>query len=212
MADPSFSGAVGKPAAGFPRLAIVYKNVSDLKPNTRNPKIHSKKQIRQVADSIRQFGFNVPILTDATGSIVAGHARCEAAKLLGISAVPTISLEDLTEAQARAFMIADNRLCEIAEWDNQLLAQDFKELSVLDLGFSLETTGFETAEIDLFIGGLSPAIQGPDPADRVPESAAAAPVTEPGDLWLLGHHRVCCGDARDADSFTRLMEARLATL
>ncbi len=135
-------------------IAIVYQPVSALKLDPRNPRVHGPKQIRQIARSIEAFGFVVPILVDASGKIIAGHGRISAAQLLGWSEVPTICLDHLTEAQVKAFMIADNRLTENSTWDDRLLAQHLKDLSLLELDFSLEVTGFEMGEIDLRIEGL----------------------------------------------------------
>jgi ParB-like chromosome segregation protein Spo0J len=117
-------------------LRIIYRPIDELKPDPANPRRHSKKQIRQIRDSIEAFGFVVPILIDRDGNVIAGHARLLAAKALGWSEVPTLRLDHLTPAQVRAFRIADNRLTEIAVWDDRLLAEQFRELSLLDLDFS----------------------------------------------------------------------------
>src|ERR1700751_164264 len=106
-----------------PRISVVYRRIEDLKPDPATPRRHTKKQVRQIADSIRIFGFNVPILIDGDGKIVVGHGRWLACHLLGITEVPTVCLDHLTPAQARAFMIADNKLAEIATWDDRLLAE-----------------------------------------------------------------------------------------
>src|ERR1700758_2177227 len=172
-------------------MSVVYRRVDDLKPDPRNPRLHSKKQIRQIATSIETFGFNVPVLIDSHGQLIAGHGRVLAAQLLGMTHIPTIMLEHLTEAQICAFMIADNRLTENSVWDDRLLAEQFKELSVLDLDFSLEATGFEMGEIDLRIEGLNSRREA-DGADDLSELPAGPPVTRVGDLWLLGEHRVYC--------------------
>ncbi|MDO8432460.1 MAG: ParB/Srx family N-terminal domain-containing protein [Candidatus Binatus sp.] len=137
------------------RISIVYQPITALQLDPRNPRAHSPKQVRQIARSIEAFGFNVPVLIDGNRKVIAGHGRVLACKLMGWSEVPTISLEHLSEAQARAFMIADNRLTENSVWDDQLLAEQLKELSVLDLDFNLEATGFEMGEIDLRIEGLT---------------------------------------------------------
>ncbi|MHA1569878.1 MAG: ParB/Srx family N-terminal domain-containing protein [Alphaproteobacteria bacterium] len=129
-------------------LAIRYRAPAALKPNERNARTHSKKQIRQIADSIERFGFNNPVLIDREGGIVAGHGRIEAAKLLGIEKVPTIGLEDPTKAEIRACVIADNRLAELAGWDRELLAIEFQGLIELELNFDVTITGFETPEIE----------------------------------------------------------------
>lgn len=137
------------------QLVVVYLALSALVLEPRNPKQHSRRQIRQIARSIETFGFAVPILVDRTNKIVAGHGRYFAAQSLGLTEVPVIRLEHLTEAQAKAFRIADNRLTEISIWDDRLLAESLKELSELDLNFSLEATGFDTGEIDFRIEQLT---------------------------------------------------------
>jgi DNA modification methylase len=193
-------------ASHAPRISIVYRPIDQLKPDPANPRLHSRKQIRQIAKSIETFGFNVPILVDHAGNVIAGHGRLLACRELAITEVPTLCLDHLTQAQARAFMIADNRLTEIASWDDQLLAQQLKDLSLSGLDFSLEITGFEMGEIDLRIASLedTPAPDA-DPADVLPESPAGPPVSKIGDVWLLGHHRVLCGNALDPEAFTALM-------
>src|SRR5271156_2650598 len=139
----------------FP-LKIEGCRISELKLNPENPRIHSPRQIRQIARSIEAFGFNVPVLADAELNVIAGHGRILACRQLGLSEVPVIRLERLTEAQVHAFTIADNRLTENSVWDDKLLAEQLHELSLLDLDFSLGATGFEMGEIDLRIEGLNP--------------------------------------------------------
>ena len=185
--------------------------VASLKPCARNPRTHSKKQIRQIADSIERFGFNNPVLIDRAGGIVAGHGRVEAAKLLGLENVPTIRLEDLTEAEVRAYVIADNRLAELAGWDRELLAIELQGLIELDLDFDVTITGFETPEIDILIGELD-ADEEDDPADEVPELGDGPPVTRPGDIWCIGKHRLICGDATDPDTYARLLDGAEAQM
>src|ERR1035441_2265893 len=136
------------------QIRVVYQAVDALKLDPKNPRIHSPRQLRQIAGSIGSFGFHVPVLIDANRRVIAGHGRVMACRQLGWKEVPTICLEHLSEAQAKAFMIADNRLTENSVWDDRLLAEQLKELSVLDLDFSLEATGFEMGEIDLRIEGL----------------------------------------------------------
>ena len=156
----------------------------------------------------------MPILVDAALKVIAGHGRLLACRELGWREVPTLCLDHLTPAQARAFAIADNRLTEIATWDDQLLAQQLKDLSLLGLDFSLEVTGFEMGEIDLRINSLEdkPA-EDADPADVLPESPAGPPVSKIGDAWLLGRNRLLCGSALDTLAFTALMgEERAATV
>lgn len=125
------------------RVAVCYREFSDLILDPRNPRLHSPKQVRQIAQSIQAFGFVVPVLVDAKLRVVAGHGRVMACKLLGRRQVPTISLDHLSETQIRAFAIADNRLTENSEWNDRLLAEQLRDLAVLDLDFDLEATGFE---------------------------------------------------------------------
>ena len=196
-----------------PRMSIVYRAIDQLELDPANARRHSKKQIRQIAESIKTFGFDVPILIDHDGKVVAGHGRLLACRLLGMAEVPTLGLDHLTAAQARAFMIADNRLTEIATWDDRLLAQQLKELSLSGLDFNLEVTGFEMGEIDLRIASLDDAIEASDdPADGVPEPSTVPPLSKVGDLWLLGPHHLLCGDARDPAPFAALMGEERAAM
>src|SRR5262249_50845290 len=138
--------------------------------------------------------------------VISGHCRLAACQALGLAEVPTLCLDHLTPAQLRAFMIADNRLSELAQWDDRLLAQQLKELALLGLDFSLEVTGFEMAEIDLRIEALENLPEpNDDPADALPELPANPPLSKIGDLWMLGNHRVLCGSALDAAAFGALM-------
>ena len=150
------------------KLEVEVVSVAALRPYARNPRTHSSKQIQQIANSIREFGFTNPVLVDADGGVIAGHGRIEAAKLLGIGEVPTIRLDHMTEAQKRAYVVADNRLAENAGWDRDLLALELQYLSDLDLDFDATITGFETPEIDVLIQGID--LDGTsDRADEVPE-------------------------------------------
>jgi DNA modification methylase len=144
--------------------------------------------------------------------VIAGHGRVLACAELGLTEVPTVRLEHLSEAQTRAFMIADNRLTENSEWDERLLAEQLKELSTLELDFSLEATGFEMGEIDLRIEGLTPEPERDDPADALPEVQTGPAVTRPGDLWLLGSHRAFCGSALEEGAYTALMQSETAAM
>lgn len=191
------------------KLAIQYLPTTALQLDPQNTRMHSDKQVRQIATSIQSFGFNVPVLVGADSHVLAGHGRLLACRLLGIDRVPVIRLEHLSEHQRRAFMIADNRLTEISEWDDQLLAQQLKALSEVELDFHLEVTGFEMAEIDAIIEGAAPVPEGEtDPADALPD--VGLPVTKQGDLWTLGRHRLLCGDALKQESYARLMQGRRA--
>jgi DNA modification methylase len=208
------SPAASRIGASVPsRLSVVYRRIDDLKPDPANPRLHSKKQIRQIANSIEGFGFIVPILIDRDGKVIAGHGRLLACRELGITEAPTLCLDHLTPAQARAFMIADNRLTEIATWDDRLLAQQLKDLSLLGLDFSLEVIGFEMGEIDLRIASLEDMPeQADDPADTVPELSLGPPVSKLGDLWVLGRHRISCGNALDPNAFAALMGEERAAM
>jgi hypothetical protein len=195
-------------------MSVVYRRIEELKPNPANPRRHSKKQIQQIADSIKTFGFIVPLLVDADLELIGGHGRWLACPLAGVSEVPTLCLDHLTPAQARAFMIADNRLTEIATWDDRVLAQQFEDLSLLGLDFSLEITGFDMGEIDLRIASLEdPPDQADDPADALPEFSTQPSISKIEDLWMLGRHRLLCGSALDGAAFAALMgEDRAATV
>src|SRR5438874_12701686 len=160
------------PGSGRPKpLKITYQQLDELKLDPGNPRVHTKRQIGQIASSIRIFGFNVPVLVDRHGNVVCGHGRLLACRELGMTEVAaTLCLDHLTSAQARAFMITDNRLTEIATWDDRLLAEQLRDLSLLGLDFSLEITGFEVGEIDLRIASLDEMLaHDDDPADVLPE-------------------------------------------
>jgi len=193
------------------RIQVSYREISELKPDPNNPRLHSRSQVRRIARSIRAFGFNVPVLINATDQIIAGHGRVLACTQLGWDEVPTICLEHLSQAQARAFMLADNRLTEISEWDEQLLAQQFKTLAALDLDFELEDCGFDLGEIDLRIDGLSNADDNAR-ANQIPEAGQGPAVTRLGDLWLLHDHRVLCGSALEPADYTSLMQNETAKM
>jgi len=199
-------------ASRAPRMSIVYRAIGQLKPDPANPRRHSKKQIRQIANSIEAFGFNVPVLVDAELNVICGHGRLLACRELGWTEVPTLCLDHLSPAQLRAFMIADNRLTEIASWDDQLLAQQLKDLSLLGLDFSIEVTGFEMGEIDLRIASLEAMPDTDDPADAVPELPTRPPLSKAGDLWLLGRHCVSCGNALDSAAYAALLGKERAAM
>ena len=201
------SGGPNQVGAANPKiLKVVCRPIRELKPSPVNPRLHTKKQVRQIAASIKNFGFNVPVLIDRDDKVIAGHGRLLACAELGWTEVPTLCLDHLTAAQAGAFMIADNRLTEIAAWDDRLLAQQLKELSLLGLDFDVTITGFEVAEIDLRIASLEDLPETDnDPADVVPEVSADPPLSKLGDLWVLGRHRVLCGNALDPEAFRMLL-------
>ncbi|HYU13659.1 MAG TPA: DNA methyltransferase [Stellaceae bacterium] len=192
-------------------LRIERVRIGQLKPDSRNPRLHSERQIKQIAGSIKAFGFNVPVLADQDGNLLAGHGRVHAARRLGLREIPVIRLEHLTPEQARAFSIADNRLSETSTWDDRLLAEVFRDLASVELDFDLEATGFTMGEIDLRIEGLSlSTANNPDPADEPPAALDQTPVSRPGDLWQLGRHRLFCGNALDQPAYDRLLQGAAA--
>ena len=197
------------PRADRPLLKVEQRRIEELTASPRNPRAHPKKQIHQIAASIREFGFNVPILADSRSEVIAGHGRLEAGKLLGLESVPVIRIEHLTAEQKRAFMIADNKLGLNAAWDYENLAFHLQELAQLDLSFDLEITGFETAEIDLTLERTES--ENADPEDQIPAIQAEA-VSKRGDLWNLRGHKLLCGDAREYQKFSRLLQEEKARL
>ncbi len=197
---------IAVPASQDPTIASY--PIARIKPHPRNARTHTRSQIRQVAQSIKTFRWTFPILLDGNDRIIAGHARFEAAKLLGLTEVPIIRRSDMTEAQLRAYCIADNKLAERAGWDTALLKLEFEEILQLDSEFDLTVTGIELGELDVILdAGSDPA------ADAIPAIDPKTPtVTRPGDLWLLGKHRLLCGDARSAESYARLMDRKRAQM
>jgi DNA modification methylase len=175
--------------ANFP----AYKRVrtADLIPYARNARTHSDAQVAQIAASIREFGFTNPVLTDGENGIIAGHGRVLAARKLGLAKVPVIELAHLTPAQRRAYVLADNRLALNAGWDADLLRLELAELQ--DLGFDLGLTGFDEDEIAGFLADPTTGLTDPDDIPALPET----PVSRPGDVWILGRHRLACGDCTD---------------
>ena len=189
------------------RRQLLFVATGNLIPDPDNPRKHGRAQIRAIARSIEAFGFNAPILVDKNNKIVAGHGRYEAAKLLGLDKVPIVSLSHLTETQARAYLLADNKLTDRSTWDAPKLAIHLKELSDLVLDFDIEATGFEPPEIDLRIQSLDSALED---ADDQFELATGPAVSRTGDLWLLGPHRLYCGSALDATSYDALSNGERA--
>ncbi len=208
MADQK-TGALPQFLPEEARLEVTYRLTNDLVPYAGNARTHSDKQIAQIVASIRTFGFTNPVLIDEDGGIVAVHGRVAAAKKLGLTEVPTIELGHLTPAERRAYVIADNKLAELAGWDREILKIEFQALSELDLDFELEITGFETAELDLLLDD-SAGEDAADPADEMPEPEPGLAVSQLGDVWLLGKHKLICGDARDPATYAALMGAERA--
>jgi DNA modification methylase len=193
------------------RFEVEYRPPASLRPYDRNARTHSAKQIRQIADSITRFGFTNPVLVSDDGQIIAGHGRVEAAKLLAMEAVPTVRLSHLSETERRAYVLADNKLALNAGWDQEILAIELQAL--IDLDFDVTLTGFSLAEVDLTLDaardGDAEATAGPE--DDIPPYEGQA-VSCKGDLWILGRHRLVCGDARNADDYFLLMDGKSADL
>src|SRR5882724_12884049 len=187
------------------RLAVTYCAVGDLIPDPRNARTHPKRQIDQLKASIEAFGFINPILADPDGHIIAGHGRLQAARALGFAEVPTITLSGLSEAQKRALRIADNKIALNAGWDLEILQKELGELASIDVDIDPTLTGFSTGEIDVIVSSAA------DPDDEIIPPVPETPRTRPGDIWILGEHRVGCGDGRDAEFLRRVIghEARV---
>jgi DNA modification methylase len=205
---PTINNTIRTTAHLATRRQIVLVAIGDLFPDPDNPRKHGRAQISAIARSIETFGFNAPILVDKKNKIVAGHGRYAAAKLLGLDKIPIVSLDHLTEAQARAYLLADNKLTDRSTWDDNKLAIQLKELSDLVLDFDIEAIGFEPPEIDLRIQSLDSALED---ADDQFELAAGPVVSRAGDLWLLGSHRLYCGNALDATSYDALSNGEKAS-
>jgi DNA modification methylase len=194
-------------------MALETMAIARLRPHRGNARTHSKAQIRQIADSVRRFGFTNPVLISDEEEILAGHGRVEAARLLGMQSVPTLRLSHLDAAQRRAYVIADNKLALNAGWDRTLLAIELQAL--IDLDFDVEVTGFSLAEVDLLLE--EERASSPDPEhspenDIPPLSDPADAVTRPGDLWIFGRHRLLCGDSRRRETFDTLLLGERADL
>jgi len=177
-----------------------------LKPNRQNAHTHSKKQISQIAESIRRFGFHTPIVIDENRVILCGHGRYRASQHLGLAAVPVVTVYGLSPAKKRALALADNKIAENAGWDRELLAAELPELSqlLIEEGLDISITGFAAPEIDQLAADFEE--DSGDPADTLDPTWATAPfVTQSGDLWNLGHHRLLCADARSEGHLTRLI-------
>jgi len=185
--------------------------VRKLRPNKRNARTHSKNQLKQIANSIRQFGWTYPIITDEELRIICGHGRWEAAKALGLTHVPVLLMQGLSDTQKRALALADNKIAANAGWDRGLLAAELGELASLlpECNLDLEITGFEPAEIDGLLADFGDPEQ--DPLDE-PVEIAGPPISKQRDLWLLGHHRLMCGDACDETHLAVLMGRNRAAM
>ena len=180
-------------------LEVVYKAPSELVPDPRNARTHSKKQIAQIEQSIRAFGFTSPILADPDGNLIAGHGRLRAARQMGLEKVPVITLDGLTEPQKKALRLADNKIALNAGWDTEILKLELAELSLPEIDIDLGLTGFSPGEIDVVLSEVE------DPDDEVIPAVPEHPRVKSGDIWQLGEHRVACGDGRDVAFLQRLV-------
>ncbi|MEE4208924.1 MAG: site-specific DNA-methyltransferase, partial [Parvularcula sp.] len=180
-------------------LEVVYRPLPELVPDPRNARTHSKKQITQIAQSIRAFGFTNPILADPGGKLIAGHGRLRAAKEMGLATVPVITLDGLSEAQKRALRLADNKIALNAGWDAEILKLELADLSLPEVEFDLGLTGFSPGEIDVVLAETQ------DPDDEVIPAVPENPRVQIGDIWQLGEHRIACGDGRDIAFLQRLV-------
>lgn len=188
-------------------LKIIDVNLGDIKEYKNNPKIHSGKQINQIASSIKEFGFTNPVLLDENNEIIAGHGRTLAARKLNLEKIPAIILSHLTNEQKKAYRIADNKLIELGKWDFDLLTIEFEALSNLDLSFNLDITGFENSQIELLIDSNKEASNKEDIfSDTIP------PICKKGDIWRLGRHYLICGDSLLNETYQALLSDKKAQM
>ena len=191
------------------RLRLEYEPVETIKPNPRDPRTYSVAETRRVAKSLATFGA-MPMIVTSDRVVLSGNIWLEASKLAGITQLPIVVADHFTSAQAEAFMVAQVRLVERGEWDERKLGEILRDLTLQDLDFDLEITGFDAPEIDLRIEGLNQTAEGPDPADE--PAPSGPPVARIGDLWLLGPHRIICGDALAPETYQTLMVGEIADI
>jgi DNA modification methylase len=208
--EANMQNSAALPACRF-ACEIERRDIDSLRPNPKSARTHPKRKIRDLAKAIKAVGFIGAIVVDESGMILAGHARHAAAKLLGMKAVPTICVTGLSDELVRAFVLADNKFSERAGWNREILAAELEELSILlpSVDLDMALTGFELGEIDALLADIG--AEKPQPEDRLPPTAGPA-VTRRGDLWILGKHRVLCGDAREPADYARLMKGELAAM
>ena len=187
-------------------MALEMVPIDCIKANPHNARTHDRKQLSKLVRSIEKFGFVVPLIVDESGELLCGHARVMAAKQLGFTSLPVIRAFHLSEADKRAFIIADNRLAELASWNKTVLRQELSFLSELDIDYDFSAVGFDTAELDFILAGDGGA------EDKLPSIVDVPAVSRPGDLWLLGPHRLYCGSALEASSYQRLLAGERAQM
>ena len=192
------------PVTNFPPIKRL--PLADLIPYARNARTHSDAQVAQIAASIKEFGWTNPVLIDGERGIIAGHGRVLAARKLGMEEVPCIELAHLTDAQKRAYILADNQLAANAGWDMELLKIELGDLD--EAGFDLSLIGFDEGFLAGLLEDLPEGLTDPDETPEAPEQ----PVTQPGDVWTLGNHRLMCGDSTSLDAVEKLMDGRLADM
>jgi len=209
-------GQPHQPSVTWMAERVEPRPLDQLRPYGRRSRDHGARSIAKLKDAIARFGFVVPILIEADGTIIAGHGRWEAAKALGLGAVPVVVIDHLSPGEVRALRIADNRLAELSEWNREALRLEFADLSelVLEGSFDLDLTitGFETAEIDLVLLEDADSDTTAEPETVEPPGPDDPVVTRPGDLWLLGPHRILCADALAPESHRRLLGAEKAAM
>lgn len=188
-------------------IQIEMRAIGDLKPHTRNARTHPEAQLGSIAKSIRKFGFTSPVLINDAGVILAGHGRVEAAKLAGLEAAPVVRISHLSDVEQRAYMLADNKLAQLAGYNDDLLAEELQDL--VNLNWDIDLTGFSVAETDFILDAAQARKSDPklDEDDIVPETSIET-VSQLGDVWHLGPHKVVCGDSRLSDPYTRFADDR----
>lgn len=195
-------------------LVVEQIDIESIMPYKNNPKIHKNKQIQQIVNSISEFKFNNPILVDENNEIIAGHCRWLAAKQMNMTQVPVIKLSHLSDAQKKAYRIADNKLTENGEWDVDLLKIEFENLNSLDLDFSLDITGFDIADIDVMLDSslTDKEVKIDEKANTVTFIPENEIISKEGDIWQLGKHKIICGNALDKNTYELLFKDEKANM
>ena len=198
--------AVEKPSVAWPAAKVEIWSIERLTANPRNARIHGPEQIEQIRASLREFGWTMPVLVRENGMLIAGHGRLEAAKLEGLTEVPTIVARGWTEAQCQAYAICDNKLTDLSHWNEELPRLEIGDLR--ETGFDLALTGFDQDELDRLLVAERDLDADPDEAPAPPDE----PISKPGDLWICGEHRVLCGDARVLADVEKVLGGELADM
>ena len=185
---------------------LEWRNIGEIIPYARNSRTHSEEQVAQIAASIKEFGWTNPVLIDEENGIIAGHGRLAAARKLGHTQIPVIELTGLSEAQKRAYVIADNKLALNAGWDTEMLVNELRDLEGMDIDLSL--TGFSADELNDMLAEKEEGLTDEDAVPTPPEE----PITKPGDIWILGKHRLMCGDSTSMDHLATLTAGALVDM